>query len=184
MTKLFLPIRTLHKLLRYEPLTGKLFWRMRTVEFFKDGKHSAERSMRAWNVRYAKTEAFTATSYGYKVGTILGKVFSAHRVIWAMVTGEWPDIQIDHEDHDRSNNRFVNLKEATHVENLRNQSMRCTNTSGVMGVHWYKATEKWMAKIMVDGESIFLGYHDTIKEAAAARAEAEQKYEFHQNHGS
>src|SRR5690625_5199426 len=43
----------LRELLRYEPETGKLYWKARPAELFKD-----KRSHGAWNARYAGKEAF------------------------------------------------------------------------------------------------------------------------------
>ena len=40
--------------------TGKLFWRARPVEFFTDGKYSAERACNTWNMKLAGVEAFTS----------------------------------------------------------------------------------------------------------------------------
>lgn len=169
----------LRKLLRYNPATGKLFWRERPVEMFK-----SKRSANAWNAKCAGEEAFaTDNSYGYLVGSIFDCKYRAHRVIWAMETGEWPTEQIDHEDHDRSNNRFANLRKASNAENARNQSFRCTNTSGITGVYWSKRASKWYAQIKVDGQAIHLGYFSNLPFAAAARTNAKIKYGFHQNHG-
>lgn len=169
----------LRQLLRYEPETGKLFWRERPVEMFP-----AERHWKMWNTRFSGKEAFTASNTkGYLLGHIFGRLLLSHRVIWAMVTGAWPTDKIDHEDHDSSNNRWNNLREASQLENLRNQSLRPSNKSGVTGVHWNKRDKKWEARIRVSGQQIFLGYFDDISLAAAARAAANVKYGFHENHG-
>ena len=47
--------------------------------------------------------------------------------------------------------------------------MQSNNTSGVIGVSWYKKYSKWVSIIGVNGKNINLGYFDTIKEAAEAR---------------
>lgn len=44
---------TLRKLLRYEPDTGKLFWRKRTPDMFSGGYRSPEGNCSAWNARLA-----------------------------------------------------------------------------------------------------------------------------------
>ena len=82
----------LRELLRYEPDTGKLFWRERPIEMF-----TADRHMNAWNARYKNHEAFTADDgKGYRQGKIFNKATKAHRVIWTIHYGAWPDDQIDH----------------------------------------------------------------------------------------
>jgi hypothetical protein len=91
----------LRKLLRYEPETGKLFWRERDREFFK-----SDRDYKVWNIRFAGKEAFTASDCGYKTGKVFGKTYRAHRIIWALQTGAWPRDEIDHIDQDKSNNAW------------------------------------------------------------------------------
>ena len=173
----------LRKLLRYEPETGKLFWRERPVSVFSDGKYTAERICRTWNTKHAGKEAFTAmTCNGYRQGRIFYQHYKAHRVIFAMQTGECPE-EIDHENHIRDNNRWENLQEATKQDNGRNQSLHSTNTSGFCGVSWNKYSKKWMAYITVQGRRIHLGYYDTKEEAIAAREQANVDYGFHPNHG-
>lgn len=54
--------------------------------------------------------------------------------------------------------------------------MFANNTSGVKGVCWAKETGRWQAGIKKDGRQIYLGQFDTLEAAAAARAQAEQKY--------
>lgn len=92
MAKKTLPtIEELRKLLRCEPETGLLFWRERTPDMFEDGMHSSEHSCNAWNARYCGKMALAAIDgKGYFRGRVLGQNVSAHRVIWAIVHGEWP----------------------------------------------------------------------------------------------
>jgi hypothetical protein len=66
---------------------------------------------------------------------------------------------------------------------MRNQSVSGKNTSGVTGVYFSKAEKKYIAQIEVNREAIYLGIFDTLEEAAAARAEANLKFNFHNNHG-
>lgn len=120
---------------------------------------------------------------GYLQVSIDYKIYLVHRVIWLWVYGKFPEDQIDHKNHIRSDNRIRNLRDATRQENDRNQSMQKNNTSGVIGVSWRKPSKKWRALITVNGKQIYLGSFKDKSEAAAVRLIAEIKYGFHENHG-
>jgi len=109
--------------------------------------------------------------------------YLAHRLAWLYVNGEFPPDQIDHINHVRNDNRIKNLRTVSCKENQKNKLMHKNNTSGVIGVHWYKPRMKWKAGIKVNGELNHLGYFTSLREAAKARKEAERKYGFHENHG-
>jgi hypothetical protein len=119
---------------------------------------------------------------GYIVVKVNGESFLAHRLIWVIVHGAWPD-QIDHINHVRHDNRLENLREATLQENCKNKSMQSNNTSGVMGVVWDKENKKWIARIKVKGKQINLGRYTDKVAAKAKRKMAEVIYGFHPNHG-
>ena len=176
-------IKTLHKLLRHEPDTGLLFWRERTPDMFEAGGHSAVHNCRKWNARWAGVEAFTADRLGYKQGTIFHQKLSAHRVIWALHYGEWPEDEIDHINHDRSDNRISNLRCVTRCENSKNLSMRGDNKSGITGVCWDKSRNKWSSQIMVNSCTKNLGRFGCITAASISRKLAEIKYGFYKHHG-
>ena len=50
------------------------------------------------------------------------------------------------------------------------------NKSGVKGVHWSEADNRWVAQIGFQGKGIFLGKYKRIEDAARARREAEEQY--------
>lgn len=171
------------ELLECTPETGLLFWKRRGVHHFSDGGRGAIAIMRMWNTRYAGKSAFTAdTNHGYKHGNIFDTKYKAHRVIWKMVHDEEP-LQIDHINHDPADNRIVNLRASSYGHNHKNMSMPKNNTSGFVGVYWYKPTEEWQAQIMINGKSVYLGRFTDKDAAIAARKAANIEYRFHQNHG-
>jgi hypothetical protein len=182
MTKDLPSPELLRKLLRYEPETGKLFWRERPAEMFPGVKYGAAHSANMWNTRFAGKEAFTAYADGYKAGSLFGRKYKAHRVIWAISYNQWPD-QIDHMNGVQDDNRLENLRNVSHVENGRNQRKSIANTSGVTGVCWRDRDKKWVAKIKVAGHSKHLGHFDDKDIAIAARKAAEAHFGFHFNHG-
>lgn len=169
------------QLLRYERETGRLFWKERPVEMFPD-----IRAANSWNTRYAGTEAFTGLSHrrlDHYSGTIFNIHFPAHRVVWAIVHGEWPQDQIDHIDGNGMNNRIENLRDVPNKINLRNCWRADNNTSGVTGVSWNTLRKKWEAYIKVDGLRCGLGLWDTKAEAKAARFAAQKILGFSDRHG-
>lgn len=180
-----LPAReVLLQLLRYEPETGKLFWRERSPEMFDRTTRSPEHRAALWNAVYAGTEAFTniARPKSSRNGTIFGVKYYAHRVIWKLETGEEAET-IDHINGDPGDNRFANLRSVSAQENGLNRKRYAQNTSGIAGVGWHNDSGKWRASIRVEGKRKHLGYFDSIEDARTARLAAELQYGFHPNHG-
>lgn len=92
-----------------------------------------------------------------------------HRMAWIYIHGSIPDgFHIDHINGIRSDNRLINLRLATHSNNLRNCKTRADNTSGVKGVSFDNERDKWVAYV---GKKR-LGRFDTLLDAAAARYSA------------
>ena len=158
------PLGVLRQRLRYEPETGKLFWKEQPPSSFKD-----ERAAKIWNGRYAGNEAGTKDPRGYIGIRINGHRVWAHRAVWAFVHGCWPEQHIDHLDGDKSNNRPGNLRECSNAVNSRNSKLFASNSSGVCGVCWDKKNGKWKAQAKVDGIQYNLGRFATKELAAAAR---------------
>ena len=174
-----LPIETVRELLDYDLETGVLTWKERSLDYFM-----TSHDCNWWNSRFAgKVVGQGVNGSGYLRVRHNGTCYYAHRMVWAHYYGSWPKKKIDHINGDREDNRISNLRDVTQRDNLRNQTMRKTNTSGFMGVHWNKALNKWRATIQIDRIKLHLGYFDDIEDAAKARAEAEVKYGFHSNHG-
>lgn len=96
------------------------------------------------------------------------RLYMAHRIAWLYTTGEFPEIEIDHVDGDRSNNKWSNLRLATRKQNMENTSLFCNSTSGHRGVTWYKRNQKWGATAFHNGKRYFAGLFDTKEEAAIA----------------
>ena len=174
----------LRKLLRYEPETGKLFWKERTPDMFEDSKQTAEHKCSRWNSRLAGKEAFNGINIeGYKRGLIWSRQYIAHRIAWAVHHGSWPEQQIDHINGVKTDNRMCNLRDVSATENGRNRTLQANSTSGVTGVNWNKGARKWRACIRVQQKYVYLGHYRAIDDAIAARKAAEIEHGFHPNHG-
>lgn len=158
---------------------GVIKWRYRPDSFFPS-KNVCD----SWNTRCAgKWALASGAEGGYKVGKIFGNLVRAHRIIFAMNHGHWPTEQVDHINGIRSDNRACNLRDVSGSENRRNSANSKKNTSGIIGVNWHKAHQKWRAEIKVDGKGIHIGLFNGIESAALARKSAEITYGFHPNHG-
>lgn len=72
--------------------------------------------------------------------------------------------------------RRTNLRLATKTQCIQNSRKSKNNTSGFKGVHFFKRTGKWTAKIVVDGCPIHLGYFDEPEFAYVAYCRAAEKY--------
>ena len=160
-----------NELLRYEPSSGKLFWKKTTTNRVSVGDEAGSFSK----------------STGYIQIQVDNKPYTLHRIAILLTTGVYDKtVQVDHINHDRTDNRLENLRVVSSAENMRNLSLRNTNKTGITGVfvsYTRKGTKRYRASIKYNQKTIFLGNYDTLEEAAAARLEAEIKYGFHENHG-
>lgn len=160
-----LNFKKINRLLAYNPFTGDLS-RKTTTSQFKSGDKAG------W-----------INAIGYRCLSIERKTYLAHRVAWLLSTRSWPKDQIDHINHNRADNRWCNLREATRRENQRNVSLASSNTSGYTGVFWSKQRKRWQARITIDDKQIHLGFYLSKDDAISARVRANKKYGFHKNHG-
>ena len=106
-----------------------------------------------------------------------------HRVVYALVHGSWPEQFIDHQNGDTLDNRVENLRDVSNRENTLNRKLHKSNTSGIAGVYWCNAVNRWAARIRVNYKGIYLGSFSCIEETIAARKAAEIKHGFPVNHG-
>lgn len=160
-----LSIEQIRSALEYNSGTGELIFKPRENAMF--------------NTKHAGRKAFNSLdAYGYRQGNLLGKMYKAHRVIWALHYGEWPKGEIDHINGDRADNRIVNLRVVTASENRRNMRPRRDLPPGIN-----KVGEVWQARMKVSGKEKYLGRHKTLELAIVARKRAEIANGFHPNHG-
>lgn len=105
----------------------------------------------------------------------LSKIVSMHRIITELDETLY---EVDHKNGEltRNDNRKCNLRIATRSQNNMNKTKQSNNTSGVTGVGWHKASNKWAAYIIVNKQQIHLGLFNKFEDAVKARKEAEDKY--------
>ena len=155
--------------LSYDKETGEFRWLERPLSHF-----ASVRACNAFNARYARTVA-GAESNGYvciKVATVLCK---AHHLAWLLVTGEWPADEMDHIDHDGTNNRWSNLRLADRTLNCRHHTTAYrTNKAGLLGVV-NRPRGRFQASICVGGKKVTIGSFGTAEQAHAAYVDAKRR---------
>ncbi len=143
----------LKELVNYNPQTGVFTWRI-------------SRRITSCKINVGDVAGFL-TPDGYVYFSVDGRRYAAHRLAWLYMTGSWPSKLIDHEDLDRSNNIFLNLREATRSQNGQNRRMQSNNTSGYKGV--YPSGKKFLGRIKNNsGKTVYLGTFKTAEEASLA----------------
>ena len=161
-----LTAQRLRYLLHYDPETG-IF--VRRVAVGRHGRHKAGLIVGHQNA-----------GDGYITIRVDGPLYLAQRLVWLYMTGEWPKHQIDHKNLTRNDNRWSNLREATHGQNVQNSSLRKNNTSGFKGASiiktQYTLARPFRARITVNSKEIGLGYFATAAEAHEAYLKAADKY--------
>lgn len=149
-----IPVEKLRERLSYDPETGEIRRRVRE-KLIKGQRRSDDGKI-----------ATRLSENGYLRCVALNRQVMAHRVAWALHTGEWPSEYIDHIDGDRANNRIANLRLATYQQNNRNAAVRRDSVTGFAGVSFRRG--KWHARIRHDGKLLHLGTFLTQSEAIAA----------------
>lgn len=144
----------------YNKKTGELLWK-------------STRAPRA----QAGAVAGSPNGKGYIKVQIDGVLYFAHRLVWLIHHGCWPERQIDHINGCRADNRVENLRAATNAENQQNKAVHKSSTSRFLGVSRVTRLGMWQAQIMLNRTARHLGYFTTEDEAAAAYAAA--KAEMH-----
>lgn len=134
-----------------------------------------------WTWRVTHHRIFTGdvagsitNSHGYRSITIDQQSHLAHRLVFLYMTGEWPREDVDHQNLNREDNRWCNLREATRSENHANRRVRKDNRCGLKGVCLHKQSGLWMMQIKMNVEKRTKLFR-TPEEAHAAYCAAAEK---------
>jgi hypothetical protein len=140
-------------LLHVDTDTGRVYWRV--------SRGSA----------LAGTEAGYLERDGYVRVKVNGHQIKRSHIVFYAKHGRphADDAEIDHLDQRRANDVASNLAEKSRTGNARNKGTLRNNTSGIPGVHWYRPTQKWRARITINGKRINLGDFDQKSAAITAR---------------
>lgn len=101
---------------------------------------------------------------GYAARCEKGKRILMHREIMKPPKG----MVVDHIDANRANNCRANLRVCTPGENQRNQRKQRNSASQYKGVGYLKNCKRCHAKLVFEGETVWLGHFDSEPEAARA----------------
>ena len=137
-----IPVERLWDLYDYNPFTGKLVSRTtgKAVKGFKN------------------RQGYLRMTVWYN-GRPIQRPYG--RVVWTWCTGSWPIHEIDHINHDPTDNRIRNLRDVTCRVNQQNRR-------NFAGAYWNKEHRHWRAQINIDGVNTYLGSFKTKEEAQAA----------------
>lgn len=138
----------LRHLLHYDPLTGKWVWINPTARTVRCGDP-------AGTVRYDTRRQIS----------IMGKVYLSSRLAYLYMTGRWPAHEIDHENRLKGDDRWDNLREATHSENMYNRDW-CERSGDLRGI----VKDGNQFRVMIGNK--YFGYYKTLEEAIAVRDQA------------
>jgi len=111
-----LQTQDIKNLLSYNPETGKFKW---------------EKSR---GTRKKGDEAGSLDGHGYICIQINRKPHRAHNIAWLFITGNWPELSIDHINRVRDDNRAINLREISFSENLLNSPRSKSNRADLYQV--------------------------------------------------
>lgn len=142
-----------------------------------------------WKMRPARgVRAGDAAGYvrpdGYMRVKCMGRQYYVHRIVWEMHNGPIPeDMEVDHVNHVRTDNRIENMRLVSRLVNCKNRKLNGNNTSGFCGVSWQKREGKWLSYIYINKKRVRLGLFSDISDAIAAREKANLNHNFHKNHG-
>jgi hypothetical protein len=146
-----LSIDVLREAFDYDPLGGHLLWRRK--------KRRGQIAGQITNQGYIAVDL--------RVGGVRHQLL-AHRVIWAIVTGKWPEMIVDHRNGAEGDNRWANLREANCSESAHNTALSEFAGTAAIG-------RKWQARICVNRKYIYLGLFNSREQAHAAYLDARAK---------
>lgn len=152
------PFEEVDRLLRYEPETGKIYWKIKHCKSVIAGAEagSIDKDHKTFYRRISVNKAR----------------YKAHRIAWLLYYKEDPgEKHIDHKNHNGLDNRICNLRVATNAQNQYNRRVDERNITGYKGVFKnksYHRNKPYFARASIDGNRLCLGCFRTAEEASEA----------------
>lgn len=108
--------------------------------------------------------------------SVEGKSYEANRIAYFISHGWCPDI-VDHKDRDVTNDTILNLRPATHQQNIWNSVGHSDKTSSLpKGIRLSRNGKRFRANIQINGRRFGIGSFSSLEEAIAARNAIASKY--------
>lgn len=156
----------------------------KTLDYYL--KYCPESGIFTWNISFNQhpvgSIAGSLDGSGHRQIKICGTLYHAHRLAWLTMTGEWPSEQVDHTNQQPDDNRWCNLRAATHGQNKMNSRTSKNNKTGVKGLSWHK-TNRWHAQIKCDGKHHYLYTKDKQTAIDWLKSKREELHGEFANHG-
>lgn len=143
--------------------------------------YDSETGLFTWIKTNSKAGYYPENNYS-QVG-VNNKLYYGHRLAWLYAYGYFPKY-VDHINGIKSDNRLINLREATNQQNACNSKIPTTNTTGIKGVMWNKNAKKWHVQITLHKKRYHIGYFSDFFEACCIAFVARTKFhgDFANNH--
>jgi len=160
------PSGHLHELFKYDPVNGKCVRRINKARM------------------KAGDEVGSKTKYGYLCVKVDGQLYQLHRIIWVLNDNSDPrEMEIDHINGVRDDNRIKNLRCVTKQENQKNRKISVKNSTGDIHVRYNKINKNYAVIATIGGKEkrfgVFKNKIKAVKKAKLVRKENG----FHENHG-
>jgi len=155
----------LRQLLHLDEETGKLYWKERGPEWFKDSslKIPLGARVKQWNTRYKGSEAFTAFAPDGNRGGIMGHTFRKPWVVYVLHNGIFPIGQVTNIDKNTQNCKPDNLVDVS-ISDIRHQR----NTQAYCGATGFRGVSYSKGNYSAECREVKIGLYKTPIEAARA----------------
>ncbi len=150
-----LDAETVRSALHYDPITGEWTWSNPTGPRVKP---------------LARAGSYTGA--GRRAIQIHGKSYLAARLAFLYMLGRWPEGDVDHINLDKRDDRWCNLRDVTHSQNMINSNKSRPKNRLPRGVYPVTEGGRYFSHICVGGEPKYLGSYDTPEAAHRAYQEA------------
>lgn len=154
-----LTVTRLRRLLDYDPASGRFTWRTNGRGRFM------RRGARAGTICKSK---------GLRQICVDGVCYLAGPLAVFWTTGRWPRRLVNHKNGISDDDRWINLRLATHSQNAASSHPQFKTLA--KGVTWDKSRKKYAARIKVKYRTINLGRFDDANDAHAAYCVAASKH--------